>query len=66
MSSSASVRMHNIISIKPRVREFDDFTVYSWFITDRHGVTIECEFFHSHGDALMVHPKVIEDCRPKE
>lgn len=67
MSSTTYVRMHDIVSIEPRVREFDDFTLYIWAITDRHGARIECEFFHRHEkDSLVIHPKRVEDCRTKE
>lgn len=66
MTSTAYVRMHDIVSIKPRVREFEEFTLYVWEITDKHGGTVECEFFHRHTEALVIHPKAIEDCRVKE
>ena len=67
MSSITYVRMHDIVSIEPRIREFEDFTLYVWDITDKHGAKIECEVFHRHSvDALVIHPKRIEDCRIKE
>lgn len=62
MTSVTYVRMHDIVSIEPRVREFKDFTLYVWRITDKHGVSIETEFFHRHDTALVVHPKVHEIC----
>lgn len=66
MTSVTYVRMHDIVSIEPRVREFEDFTLYVWEVTDKHGAKIECEFFHRHTETLVVHPKRIEDCRKKE
>lgn len=63
---STNFRMHNIVSIQPRVREFSDFTLYTWIVTDKHGVSTEMEFFHSHCDTLVIHPKRFENIAEKE
>ncbi len=60
MNSTTYVRMHDIVSIEERVRKFSDFTLYVWRVTDKHGASVETEFFHRHSDSLVFHPKITE------
>lgn len=61
------INMHRIVSIRPNVNVFDDFTVYSWVGTDHDGQSVSVSFFHRHTtDTLVVHPTTNGDYTTKE
>lgn len=48
---------HQIVSIRPVIATFDDFTVYRWTARTKDGASLEIELFHNHDrDSLVYHP----------
>ena len=54
--SDANISIHNIVTIKPSVSHYSDFTVYEWQAVDNKGNGLLVRFFNTHKDGLSIEP----------
>lgn len=64
--TEASINFHNVVSIKPHVSYFSNFTTHEWIATDKDGATVKVTFFHTHTDTLVIEPTIEHHYEPRE
>jgi len=56
--SNTNISIHNVVTIKPAISHYDNFTVYEWEAIDHNGNALLVRFFNTHKEGLSIEPLV--------